>query len=139
MNLTAWLLSHWPWRTRSLGDRGEALAARHLKRLGYILLAHSQQEKFGEIDLIAVDDRTIVFVEVKTRRSVEEEPAEAVTDEKQRRITKLAIAYLKRHDLLEHRARFDIIAVTWPDDVKNPEVKHFKEAFEPTGSGQWFS
>src|SRR5688572_19752850 len=100
---------------KPLGLRGEDAAARFLRRLGYVIVARGHKDKIGEIDLIAVDGRTVVFVEVKTRTAdLKGTPAEAVDHDKQKRLTRLAAAYLKRHDLLECKARFDIISITWP-------------------------
>ena len=94
----------------------------------------------GEFDLVAVDGRTVVFVEVKTRESHEAgHPVEAVDADKQARLTRLALAYLKRHDLLECPARFDVVAITWPERAGKPQIEHFANAFEPTGRGQMFS
>jgi putative endonuclease len=124
---------------KTLGQRGEAAAARYLKRLGYIIIARSSHIRRGEIDLIAVDGRTIVFVEVKTRVSHDAgHPAEAVDRDKQHRLTRLAMVYLKRHHLLETPARFDVIAITWPKAQRRPTIEHFKNAFEPIGTGQMF-
>ena len=75
---------------RLLGERGERAAARHLKRQGMRILLRGYRTKQGEIDLIARDGDTLVFVEVKARR--QGVPAEAVTPEKQRRLTNVAIA-----------------------------------------------
>ena len=70
---------------KSLGLRGEEAAARFLKKLGYVIVARGQRDKIGEIDLIAVDGRTVVFVEVKTRTADQKGlPAEAVDLDKQR-------------------------------------------------------
>jgi putative endonuclease len=136
---TRLLLAKWR-RNDTLGRRGEREAERYLKRLGYIIVARSRRDRLGEIDLVAVDGRTIVFVEVKTRRSHEAgHPAEAVDEDKQRRLTRLALAFLKRHNLLNYRARFDIVAVTWPDAAKRPVIEHFQNAFEPSDQGQMFS
>ena len=83
--------------------------------------------------LIAVDGRTVVFVEVKTRSAHDAgHPAEAVDYDKQRRLTRAASAYRKRHDLLETAARFDVIAITWPAGKGQPVIEHFKNAFEAT-------
>ncbi|MHB8901210.1 MAG: YraN family protein [Thermoguttaceae bacterium] len=115
---------------RSLGERGEALAARHLRRLGLRIVGRRVRTGLGELDLVAVDGRTVVFVEVKTRQSDQHgHPAEAVDLAKQRRLTRLATAYLKRHGLLNHAARFDVVAVTWPDGVR-PRIEHIRNAFE---------
>jgi putative endonuclease len=127
-------------RPRTLGERGERAAVKFLRKCGYIIIAHSQRGPFGEIDIIAVDGRTVVFVEVKTRRSHDAgHPADAVDSTKRRRLTRLALAYLKRHELLENSARFDIVAITWPDLDKPPRIEHFINAFEPVGSGNFFS
>lgn len=125
---------------RTLGQRGEAAAATFLKRLGYVIVARSDRGRLGEIDLIAVDGRTVVFVEVKTRSSHDAgHPAEAVDEQKQRRLTRLALTFLKRHELLDHAARFDVVAVTWPTPQVTPTIEHYRNAFEPSGRGQWFS
>lgn len=137
------LLDGWYQRIfppRSLGYRGERAAERYLRRKGYVIVARSQRNKLGEIDLIAVDGRTVVFVEVKTRTSQQSgHPADAVDADKQQRMTRAALSYLKRHDLLENASRFDVIAVTWPESGKRPLIEHFQNAFEATGAGQMFS
>lgn len=135
---TAWLRR--VRRPPDLGLRGERVAERHLKRLGYKIVARRQRSPIGELDLVAVDGRTIVFVEVKTRRSHDAgHPIEALSAEKRSRLTRLALAFLKRHDLLEYPSRFDVVAVTWPADRRRPEVEHFKSAFEPAGREGMFS
>src|SRR5688572_21335059 len=84
-------------RGLSLGRRGENAAARFLQRLGYTIVARAARDAIGELDIVAVDGRTVVFVEVKTRASHDTgHPAEAVDEDKQRRLTRLALAYLKR-------------------------------------------
>jgi len=124
---------------RPLGQRGEALAARYLRRRGYKILARGERLFPGELDLVALDRDTIVFVEVKTRRSADAgHPAEAVTSAKQRRLTRLAVTFLKRHGLLEHPARFDVVAITWPDRGR-PTIEHFESAFDAVGQGEFFS
>lgn len=123
-----------------LGVRGEQAAARFLKRRGYIIVARGERDRIGEIDLVAVDGKTIVFVEVKTRASHERgHPAEAVDREKQRQLTRVALSYLRRHDLLEYSARFDVVAITWPADRKRPTIEHIENAFEAVDTGQMFS
>jgi putative endonuclease len=125
---------------KTLGQRGEIAAAKFLKRLGYRIIARGTHIRRGEIDIIAVDDRTIVFVEVKTRDStVAGEPHEAVDRNKQEKLTRLALVYLKRHRLLEYPARFDVISVLWAKNQRRPQIDHFKNAFEPIGRGQMFS
>ena len=92
--------------------------------------------RLGEIDLIARDGDTLVFVEVKARR--QGVPAEAVTPEKQRRITLAALHFLRKHGLLDVRSRFDIVAIVWPDERGEPQIEHIRNAFEAVGRGQMF-
>lgn len=121
---------------RWLGDRGERAAARYLRRKGLRIIVRGYRTRFGEIDLIARDGETLVFVEVKSRRRGV--PAEAVTPEKQRRITLAALHFLRKHRLLEVRSRFDIVAIVWPDGRDEPEIEHIANAFEAIGRGQMF-
>ncbi len=123
-----------------LGDNGEKAAARFLKGKGYRILARQYRNQFGEIDLIAMDRKQIVFVEVKTRTSTNSgQPFEAVDRRKQQKLTNLALAWLKKHKRLEHSGRFDIVSVVWPKDSKQPDIQHFENAFEATGQGQFYS
>ena len=121
---------------RLLGDRGERAAARFLRRRGLRVLARGYRTKLGEIDLIARDGDTLVFVEVKARR--QGVPAEAVTPEKQRRITLAALHFLRMHRMLDVRSRFDIVAIVWPDERGEPQIEHIPDAFEAVGRGQMF-
>ena len=123
-----------------LGRRGELAAARHLRRRGYKIIARGDRSRWGELDLVAVDAKTIVFVEVKTRDCRESDhPADAVDTAKQRRLTRLAVGFLKRHRLLEYRCRFDVVAVTWPDAARRPVIEHFPNAFDAVGQQETFS
>lgn len=135
-------LATWYRRRNTLGARGERLAARYLrwkKRL-YVVEC-SARNIYGEIDIIAVSPckKKVVFAEVKTRKSHDRgHPAEAVGAEKQRRITRIALAYMKRHNLFETcSARFDVVAITWPDR-KRPTIEHYENAFEAVGDFQMF-
>jgi putative endonuclease len=126
--------SLWPVRPRTLGQRGEAAAAHYLRRQGYKIVARGDRQPIGELDLVAVDGRTVVFVEVKTRSSQQAgDPSEAVDAEKQRRLTRTALSFLKRHGLLDNSARFDVIAVTWGDAAAKPQIEHTRDAFPATG------
>ena len=129
------------WRKpKPLGRRGEDAAAWHLWKLGYVIVARGHKGHIGEIDLVAVDGRTLVFVEVKTRTTQDAgHPADAVDADKQRRLTRLALSYMKRHDLLESKCRFDVIAITWPDRGRRPTIEHFKDAFSAVGQEGMFS
>jgi putative endonuclease len=117
------------WR-RLLGERGEREAARWLRRQGFRILVRGYRTPRGEIDLIAREGDTVVFIEVKTRR--EGEPAEAVTPEKQRRVSLAALHFLKRHRLLDERSRFDVVALVWPHASRTPAIEHIRNAFDDT-------
>lgn len=123
-----------------LGDRGERAAVRFLKKEHFRIIARQYRNQFGEIDIIAMDGPQIVFVEVKTRQSTNAgQPHEAVDRRKQQKLTKIALAWLRKHKPLEQSARFDVISIVWPDDAAGPTIEHFKHAFEATGHGQFFS
>ncbi len=133
--LWAWLRHRPPPR---LGARGEAAAARYLRRQGYTIVARQARAGFGELDLVAVDRGVVVFVEVKTRRSDQAgHPAEAVDLRKQRRLARAALAFLRQHRLLEHPVRFDVVAIAWPARARRPVIEHIPHAFEPPGQGQF--
>lgn len=121
---------------RILGERAEREAARTLRRLGMRVITRGYRTSQGEVDLIARDGSQVVFVEVKARRHGQ--PAEAVDLRKQKRLTMAALHFLKRHNLLSHPCRFDVVAVIWPEDEKRPSVQHIKDAFPATGLYQLF-
>lgn len=123
-----------------LGLRGEQAAALFLKKLGYRIIAHSHRQRLGEIDLIALDVDCLVFVEVKTWQSdAIADPSEAVDARKQEKLTRAALIYLKQKKLLDHPARFDVIAVVWPEGLPEPEkITHYANAFEAIGAGQMY-
>ena len=124
---------------RLFGDRGERAAAKFLRRQGMRIVARQVETRWGELDLIARDGDTIVFVEVKTRSSQSQtHPSEAVDRRKQANLTKAALYWLKQKGLLEHRTRFDVVTLIWPEDAKQPEIEHFVNAFEAADLGQWF-
>ena len=123
----------------ALGLRGERAAARFLRKRGHRILARGSRDLIGELDLVTLDRNQVVFVEVKTRRNHSKgHPVEAVDDRKQQKLNELALAFLKRHGLLESPARFDVIAVTWPDDDRPPQIEHFPHALQGTGRWQFF-
>ncbi|MGA2061828.1 MAG: YraN family protein [Thermoguttaceae bacterium] len=137
--ISAWWRRVFPEKT--LGQRGEAAAARHLRRKGYKIIALGDRlKRRDELDIVAYRGKTIVFAEVKTRTSSDAgHPSEAVDPAKQRRLTKLAVTFLKRHGLLEYSARFDVIAVTWPADKRRPKIEHVENAFEAVGQWEFHS
>ncbi|HWR97564.1 MAG TPA: YraN family protein [Candidatus Methanoperedens sp.] len=118
---------------RALGAGGEAVAASHLERLGFRILERNVRCGRGEIDLIALDGRVVVFIEVKSNRGGRfGAPEEMVTPGKQRRLTQLATWYLQRRRWLGRPARFDVVAVDW-GPVGSAAVRHFPDAFPASG------
>jgi putative endonuclease len=95
-----------------LGRRGEELAVQHFERLGYEIVARNHRTRWGELDLVAFDGHTLVFCEVKTRRSATfGSPAEAVTARKQTRIRGLAMQWLRTNGARADVLRFDVADV----------------------------
>ncbi|MDR3306109.1 MAG: YraN family protein [Endomicrobium sp.] len=96
---------------RDIGFEKEKEVAAYLKKLKYKILDTNFRTRFGEIDIIAKQDGTIVFIEVKYRKSsFSGTPQELVTHSKQKKIIKSAIVYIKLHDIKDN-VRFDVIAV----------------------------
>jgi len=107
----------------SLGKSGEDLACRELERRGYVILARRYRVRGGELDIIARDGETIVFVEVKTRVGrMFGEAAEAVTPLKQVRMTRLAEEYLMRHRLADCPSRFDVVSIHGEAGAQGVEI-----------------
>ena len=114
---------------RKKGSRGENAAAKFLEQKGYKIIARNYTRPGGEIDLIAKDGETIVFVEVKLRRDVSHGmPIEAVGKGKQRRIINTAKVYATANDLFDCPMRFDVIEVVI-DEKNRLWVRHIPSAF----------
>lgn len=115
---------------QQLGLEGEALAAAELERLGYQILERRHRSRFGEIDLIAQDEGTVVFVEVKTKTDSRfGDPAEMVTAQKQRRLVSMAEEYVSGHALHSTPCRFDVVAVD--ASIQPARITVYKDAFRP--------
>jgi putative endonuclease len=114
---------------RQTGESGESIAVKFLKENGYEIIEQNYRCKLGEIDIIARDDRVLAFIEVKARRTGDfGGPKWAVTPRKQRKISMVALKYLKETEQMEKRARFDVVAIRLlPGD---PDVEIIKNAFE---------
>ena len=111
------------------GKDSESIAVRYLKKNGYKILAQNYRNKIGEIDIIAKDKKTLVFVEVKaTRTDSFGSPKWAVTPKKQRKISMVALYYLKATKQNKVKARFDVVAISSSQD--NPRIELIKNAFE---------
>lgn len=112
-----------------LGKKGEETAVGLLKDNGYKILLRNYKTKLGEIDIIASDKGTICFIEVKTRQSDRFGlPSEAISSSKQRQISKAALAFLKERNLLDKKARFDVVSILYSKNM--PRLDLIKNAFE---------
>lgn len=133
-------LTRWPVFRRWFGTRSERVAARYLRQRGLRILFRNVVLPPGELDIVALDGRTLVFVEVRSTESGDlERPAMSVDAAKQRKLTDLALAFLQGKRLLGHPARFDIVAVSWPPNHRKPDIVHHPDAFEAVGRFQMFT
>jgi len=116
-------------KSQRFGRKNEQLAIDFLKRRGYRIIERNFRTPVGEVDIIAAEGDTIVFVEVKARRSGRYgHPKFAVTPGKQRHLSMAALTYLKQTRNIGTRARFDVVTVRYAGDM--PTVEHVKNAFE---------
>jgi putative endonuclease len=116
---------------RTTGVKGEEEAARFLTRSGYSILDRNVRTRAGEIDLVAKEGKTLVFVEVKTRRDLEggDPPQAGVHTRKQNRLAKLAHGYLKLKRIRQTPCRFDVVAVIINDEGGVKAIRHIPNAF----------
>ena len=111
------------------GKTGEDLACRELEHRGYAIVARRYRCRLGELDIIARDGETVVFVEVKTRHDrAFGQAAEAVGFVKRRRMARLAMDYVLRHHLTNRPCRFDVVAIHFDQD--RPVIEVFRHAFD---------
>jgi putative endonuclease len=115
-----------------LGKIGEDLACRELEDRGYAILARRYRRRAGELDIIARDGPTVVFVEVKAREGRKFGGAvDAVTSLKRRRMTRVALEYLVRHRLTHCPCRFDVVSIHMENE--QPVIELYKNAFSTSG------
>jgi len=118
-----------PADRKTLGMRGEEIARDYLKKQKFRLMESNFRCRCGEIDIIARDSSTLVFIEVKTRRTATYGPPQlSITPFKQRQISKAALAYLAQNRLESVDARFDVIGILLSDGP--PVVEHIRNAFD---------
>jgi len=114
---------------KALGIEGEDLAVKFLKKIGYRIVAKNYKTQIGEIDIIARDGDTTVFIEVKTRTNDSfGYPFEAVHRVKRQKLKNLALLYLKKQGK-ELPVRFDVLSILCTENGKR-EIEHIKDAFE---------
>jgi len=112
-----------------LGKEGERIAEQYLKRKGYKVVERNYRCAAGEVDLIVLDRRVIVFVEVKTRTGHGfGTPLEAIQPRKQRKMMQAAQFFLSQKKLHQRDARFDVVGISWPG--REPVIEHVENAFE---------
>jgi len=115
------------------GQEAEHLAEGFLRLRGYKIVDRNFRTPMGEIDLVGLDGRTVVFVEVRSRSSTEFGlPSETVTRRKQSRIARAAGVYAAQRRLGNAETRFDVVAVKWREQAGEPEIELTKGAFEST-------
>ena len=113
-----------------LGEQGESVACEELEKLGYTIIERRYRTRFGEIDVIASDQGTVIFVEVKTKTDCTfSDPVESVTKQKQRRLVSMAEQYVAYHCLADTPCRFDVVAVD--SSVTPSHITLYKDAFRP--------
>jgi putative endonuclease len=112
-----------------LGKGGERLAERYLQKKGYKIIERNYRCRRGEVDLIVLDRKVIVFVEVKTRSDHRfGTPLEAVENRKQQKMIQAAQFFLNEKGLHNREARFDVVGISWLG--QEPAVEHVENAFE---------
>ncbi len=114
---------------RLLGVKGEDLAVKFLKKKGYKILSRNYRTPLGEIDIVAEDGETLVFVEVKTRTDdAYGLPFEAVNHKKREKLRKVALYYLKNVRRRDAASRFDVLSIR--AGGSGNEIEHIPDAFE---------
>jgi len=114
---------------QKFGEQSESIAVSYLKKHGYKIIEQNYRTKLGEIDIIAKEKDTIAFIEVKARRSVHfGNPKWAITPKKQRKISMVALWYLKTTKQSNVKARFDVVSII--SSHYNPNIEIIKNAFE---------
>jgi putative endonuclease len=118
----------------TLGKSGENYACRELERRGYAILARRYRTRSGEIDIVARDGETLVFVEVKARRSCRYgTPLEAVTPFKRQRLVRMAAEYVLFKGVSNALCRFDVVSVLFGEGLR-PRVDIVRNAFDARGA-----
>jgi putative endonuclease len=117
-------------RRQELGIQGEQMACEALERLGYAIVERRYRSRFGEIDIVANDAGTVVFVEVKTKTSGSfGDPVEEVTTQKQRQIVSMGQEYYSFRCTRDTQCRFDVVGVDLSEIP--PRITVYRDAFRP--------
>jgi len=117
-----------------LGKESEQLAVDYLQKEGYKILQRNYRIRGGEIDIVAKDNNTLVFIEVKSRTTTRYGHAiQSLTRQQQMRISKSALSYMHQHQLNDQSARFDVVAIQ-KNQYMGTEIRLIKNAFEFSNS-----
>ena len=113
----------------SVGKQGESLAAEFLRKNGYRIVKNNFRNRYGEIDIIAIEGKTLVFIEVKTKTNSKFGPPKMAVDlRKQRQLLKTAMMYLTQKKLNDCPARFDVVGISMIEN--KTEIELIRNAFE---------
>jgi len=116
-------------KKKELGQKGEELALRFLKKNGYRLIERNYTCKMGEVDIVAREKDILAFIEVKTRKTTTFGPPQMAVDQrKQEQLSRVALHYLKEKRLERIKARFDVVAILL--SPKGPEIELIRNAFD---------
>jgi putative endonuclease len=116
---------------QKFGKQSEAAALGYLEKNGYRILEQNYRTQRGEIDIIAQDGDTLVFAEVKSRKSKRfGTPKSAVSPEKQKKLSMAAVQWLKDRNCQNRKARFDVITLFFPSKENQPHIELIRNAFE---------
>ena len=122
------------FKKKRLGARGEEIAARYLKKRGYRIVDRNYRNRIGEIDIIAEQGGSLVFIEVRTRSDIVfGSPFESVTVQKQQQLSKVALEYINRKGCHDRAARFDVVGVQLQEDgdkERDVAVELLQNAFD---------
>jgi len=124
------VLAFFGWGTANLplGPRGEAYAAKYLKKKGYKIVVMNRRHKKGEIDIIAIQGQFLVFVEVRTRTSEDfMTPEASIRPDKRRTVTTTVRRLIRKHKTADLQARVDVIAIIWPQGAEEPSIVRHHE------------
>ncbi len=114
--------------SKQVGDRGEEIACQYLESKGYVIVSRNFRWRHGELDIVARDGATLVFVEVKSQyRGDFGDPAAWVTSKKQRQLVLTALRFLQLREIEDVECRFDVIAVSFGS--RRPRIRHLENAF----------
>lgn len=115
--------------TRDMGQDGENIAFSYIRQQGYRVVERNYRCPYGEIDLIAKDGETFVFIEVKSRQSaLFGQPEDAVDFRKKKKLSTVALWYLEEKNINNYHARFDVVSIML--SKQPPEIKLFRDAFD---------